>query len=161
MILWILAFSVACGHTMRPCSGYQFISSAGTLGFAVILCAATNCASQNVILFYRILSLNFYSSGNKKEILGMHWKANCTVMLNIPEIWTVLKHPSCSQVSKCLNLAESFSICFIFITLCVCCKLAMCKIYNWLSETLWGRTQVNSSCRVQNSYCWWLLLMLC
>lgn len=114
--LWILASSVACGHTMRPCSGYQFINSAGTLGFAVILCAETNCTSQNMILSYRILGLIFYSSGNTKEILGMHWKANCTVMLNIPEIWTVLKHPSCSQVSKSLNLAESFSIYSVFIT---------------------------------------------
>lgn len=147
-ILWILASSVDCGHTMRPCSGYQFVSSAETLGFAVIVCAATNCTSQNMIVSYRILGLIFYSSGNTKEILGMH-KANCTVMLNIPEVWTVLKHPSCSlQISQ---LGWKHFYLLHFYNLCVCYKLAMCKICNWLSETLWGRTQVNSSWRVQNS----------
>lgn len=132
----------------EACSGYQFVSSAETLGFAVILCAATNCTSQNMILSCRILGFIFYSSGNTKEILGMH-KANCTVMSNIPEIWTVLKHPSCSLQISQLGW-KHFSL-LHFYNVCVCYKLAMCKICNWLSETLWGRTQVNSSWRVQNS----------
>lgn len=120
---WIIASSVAYCHTMRLCSGYHFIRSAilypyasGTLGFAVILCIATNYTSQNMILSYRILGLIFYSSGNREEILGMHWEAKCTVMLNIPQIWTELKRPSYHQLSNPLSLAERFSVYLIFIT---------------------------------------------
>lgn len=79
--LWIIASSVACGHTMRLCSGYHFITIAipthmflGLWDFQWFF--ATNCTSQNSVL--QNSGINFLFIREHGINTGMYWKAKCT-----------------------------------------------------------------------------------